>query len=147
MLKTNAIKLVAKSALINDEGKILVLTRSATDPRRPGGLDFPGGEIEAGEDILEGVCREIQEEVGITLRQEDLHLIYTNAADKDDKGKVVLRFLCVARVNDPKVQLSFEHSGYAWMTLEEVVEKFETVSWAQGLRFALKNKIFTNHLQ
>lgn len=147
MLRANALKTVAKTAIFNEDGKILALVRSDTDPTRPGGLDFPGGEIEEGEDILAGACREMQEEVGISLQPTDIRLIYTNATDKSSGESAVLRFLCVANVDNPQIELSFEHSSYVWMTVEEVLEKFRSVSWAQGLKFAIKNEIFTNHLQ
>lgn len=145
MLKANTISLVAKSALVNDEGKILVLTRSATDPKRPGGLDFPGGEVNDGEDILEGARREIREEIGVDVPLQGLQVMYTSADARD--GHVILRFLCMAKVSDISITLSYEHSNYEWMTLQEVIERFDTISWANGLRFGLENEIFTNNLQ
>ncbi len=143
------LKLIAKTAIFNQDGKILVLTRSETDTRRPGGLDFPGGNVDAGEDILMAASREIKEEVGLDISISDLRMIYTHSNDREDDNKVVLRFLCAAEVADVSaVELSFEHSAYAWMTLDEVLDKFETISWASGLRFALKNNVFlANSLQ
>lgn len=142
IVKDKAIKCVAKTALFNEAGQVLVLTRSNTDAHRPGGLDFPGGKVDAGEDVLAGACREILEEIGVALTPSALQIIYTNAEDKD--GKVVLRFLCVAQIEEPMIKLSPEHSAYEWTGLEEVISRFDTVSWAQGLRFGLKNNIFTN---
>lgn len=147
MLKSKAIKLVAKTAVVNEEGKILVLTRSETDPSRPGGLDFPGGEIELGEDVLEGASREIKEEVGVDLPLSELQIIYSNTADRNESGVVIIRFLCMAAVKNPLIQLSYEHSDFQWMTLAEVIEQFDSISWATGLRFGAKNGIFTNNLQ
>ncbi len=143
------LKLIAKTAIFNQEGKILVLTRSATDTRRPGGFDFPGGNVDAGEDILMAASREIKEEVGLDIAVSKLRMVYTSANDREDDNKVVLRFLCVAEVEGvPEVRLSFEHSEYAWMTLEEALDAFERISWASGLRFALKNNVFlANSLQ
>lgn len=140
VIKDNAVKLVAKTAIFNESGQILVLTRSDTDVRRPGGLDFPGGNIDPGEDVLAGASREILEETGISIAPSDLQIIYTHADDSDDL--VVLRFLCATEVKSPDIKLSFEHSAYEWMSIEDVVNRFETISWVIGIRFGLKNKIF-----
>lgn len=140
IIKDKAIKCVAKTALFNKTGQILVLTRSNTDAHRPGGLDFPGGKVDAGEDVLAGACREILEEIGVDLMPSALQIIYTNAEDKG--SQVVLRFLCVAQIDDPVIQLSSEHGAYEWADVEEAISRFDTVSWAQGLRFGLKNNIF-----
>lgn len=145
MLKAGTLKHVAKTVIVDGNGKILVLTRSNTDPKRPGGLDFPGGELDTGEDVLQGAVREINEEVGLHIAKSDLHIIHTHS--KSAEGQIILRFLCIAKVNNPTINLSFEHSDYKWMTLQEVVDKFETLSWAEGLRFGIEHKIFDNNLQ
>ncbi len=145
-ITTSNLKLVAKTALIDETGKVLVLTRSDTDPTRPGGLDFPGGEIEHGEDVLAGACREIFEETGVQLAPDTLQMIYTSTSDKETDNKVILRFLYLAKVsqNSP-IKLSYEHSNYEWMALERVLETFGSVSWATGLRFAVKNALISNN--
>lgn len=145
MLNDQFLSHVAKTAIVNEEGKILVLTRSASDKKRPGGLDFPGGNLDPGEDVLEGAVREIEEESGIKLGVGDLKIIHTST--NNHENDVVIRFLCIAKVINPDVKLSFEHSNYQWMTLEEILESFEEISWAKGLRYGLQHGILTNNLQ
>ncbi len=58
---------IAKVLVLNDEGQLLVLRRSLNDLHRPGGYDFPGGDIEADESIEDGVVREAHEEAGLQL--------------------------------------------------------------------------------
>lgn len=125
---------------------MLVLTRSSTDPTRPNGFDFPGGEIEFGEDLKTGAAREMLEEAGIQVAADNLQMIYTNASDKDERGNVCLRFLYIARITgEPPVILSHEHSKYEWLDFNRVLEVFESVSWATGLRFAIKNGLISNN--
>lgn len=138
LLTNKPTKIIAKTAVLNSEGKILVLTRSKTDRRRPGGLDLPGGKIDPGEDILAGAVREIQEEVGCTVDPNDLTVLFANTSVPDDEGVIVTRIFCAATVKNPEITLSFEHDSYKWATLDEVLETFGPLSWAQGLEFALK---------
>ncbi len=58
---------VAVAAIINDQHKVLISKRPA-DVHQGGLWEFPGGKLEPGESIEEGLLRELQEELGITLR-------------------------------------------------------------------------------
>jgi 8-oxo-dGTP diphosphatase len=65
--------IVAAGALVtNPTGKVLLVKH----PRR--GWEFPGGQVEEGEDITLGVKREVLEESGITARIEGLTGVYSN---------------------------------------------------------------------
>jgi 8-oxo-dGTP diphosphatase len=64
---------VAASALVTNEQGEVLLVRT---PRR--GWEFPGGQIEKGETIIEGLQREILEESGITAAIDNLIGIYSN---------------------------------------------------------------------
>lgn len=127
-------KIVAKAAIINASGQILLLRRSATDPRRPGEWDFPGGGIEDGEDLVAGVAREIQEEAGMTLAVAQLRLIYA-ATEPYDNGESVTRLLFTGRVGSNDVQLSFEHDGFRWVTLDEALVDFPHPFYGAGLQY------------
>ena len=136
-------RIIAKTAVFNENGQILVLVRSETDRRRPGGLDFPGGKIDPGEDILAGAVREIQEEAGFTVDPNDLTVLFANTSAPDDEGVIVTRLFCATTVDNPEITLSFEHSDYKWASLDEVLETFGPLSWAQGLEFAIKHNLIT----
>ena len=58
---------VVAAVIRGADGRILIARRA--DAAEQGGLwEFPGGKLEAGESRLEGLRRELQEELGITLR-------------------------------------------------------------------------------
>lgn len=69
--------LVAAAAIVDDlrrPARLLAARRSA--PKKLAGQwEFPGGKVEAGEDVLEALRREIREELGVSLRvgEEILH--------------------------------------------------------------------------
>ena len=130
------IRLVAKTALFNEDGNILILTRSETDVIRPGAADFPGGGIETGEDILAGAVREIEEETGIIIASQDLSIVYTKTSEPNDDGHVLVRILCTASVTGvPEIALSYEHSAYRWCSFDDTLSEFDDISWAEGLLF------------
>ncbi|MEV0530873.1 NUDIX domain-containing protein [Kitasatospora sp. NPDC050463] len=54
----------------------------------------PAGHLEAGESVLAGMAREADEELGITIREEDLDLVHTlHHLDADDgAGRLQLFF-------------------------------------------------------
>lgn len=58
-------------AVILCEGRFLVIRRSAL-VRAPGMLCFPGGSIEAGESETAALCRELREELSLTVRPQRL---------------------------------------------------------------------------
>ena len=65
--------IVAVSGLISHpDGRILLIR----GPRR--GWEFPGGQVEEGENLIEAFQREIQEETGVTASIGSLVGIYSN---------------------------------------------------------------------
>lgn len=73
-------KPAAEIILIDETGRAAVATR-ARDPYA-GMLDLPGGFIDSGETLEEGIVREIHEEIGLT-RDQYSHLVYIASATAD----------------------------------------------------------------
>ena len=71
---------VSAAGLVYRDGKILLIRSE----RR--GWEFPGGVVEQGEAVLDGLKREIFEESGITAEPEALTGIYQNLACKKGFG-------------------------------------------------------------
>ena len=65
--------IVAVSGLISHPNSKILLIRS---PRR--GWEFPGGQVEEGENLIEALQREIQEESGVTASIGSLVGVYSN---------------------------------------------------------------------
>lgn len=55
----------------NPQGEIFI-TQRAADAHMANKLEFPGGKIEVGESAEQALVRELQEEVGITVRASSL---------------------------------------------------------------------------
>jgi 8-oxo-dGTP pyrophosphatase MutT (NUDIX family) len=136
---------VAKTFIFNDEGKVLLLTRSASDVHRPGGLDLPGGKVEDGEEIVAGAVRETDEESGLTLTALDMQWVYADtvvARHHPGNGDVnLIRVTFAAQAHAPEVTLSHEHGAFAWYTVEEAIELTKGTRYPDILKYMVQNKI------
>ncbi len=96
---------------------------------------FAKGHLEAGEDLLEGACREVEEETGIRLQPSDLvaqfadsHLyqVRPRKSSGDDLiWKRVVMFLAAQAILEEDFVLSDEHQDFAWLPLQQAVAKLE----------------------
>lgn len=133
-------KVVAKSVLLNSRDEVLLLRRSQTDRRRPGQWDFPGGGIDAGEDLAAGAVREISEESGLTVDASQLKLVYAATENYQDKESVT-RLLFVCRVEAEQIQLSFEHDDHKWVDISTALTEFPHPFYGAGLKYARDNDL------
>lgn len=110
-------KSVAKALLTDGLGNVLLLKRSMTHPRFPGHFDLPGGEVEEGESLSVAVAREIFEELGIHIDTARLEKVL------EIPHPTVLHALYTTKLDEkrPRVTLSWEHSDYQWLSVEELL--------------------------
>jgi 8-oxo-dGTP pyrophosphatase MutT (NUDIX family) len=108
--------------------------------------DFPKGHIEKGEDEIETVKREVKEETGL----EDIKIVdgfrETIKYFFKWKGENVLKFVTfyLAKANEKKVKISFEHIGFEWLSFKEALERLTFKNSKEILKkahlFLTKNK-------
>ena len=87
--------------------------------------DFPKGGVEKGESELQTVVREVEEETGL----KDLKIIpgfrkvieYFYRRDRKNVHKQVTYLL--AKTQDEKVKISFEHQGFGWFPFQEALKR------------------------
>ena len=130
--KRNFFEITVKAVILNEKNEALLIKRHQDNHYGAGKWDFPGGKLEAGEYIQEGLCREIQEEIGIEV--ELIKVISVNDFGKKydkkceiGKEKLLvagkgLRFL--ARYKSGEVTLSDEHEKYEWLDLDKALACF-----------------------
>ncbi len=118
--------IVAKVVVVHpSEPKILLLRRSASDVRRPGQWDIPGGKFEPDQDKMpsDGAIRECFEEAGLKFKPDDLKFLTSDHEDfQDNDPKVVDWLFYVAHSRQENITLSYEHDGYLWVEPKEAID-------------------------
>ncbi|MBQ8159514.1 MAG: NUDIX domain-containing protein [Clostridia bacterium] len=81
------------------EGRYIVQQRSLKARYYAGKWDVTGGGVQAGEGLEETACREVQEELGLSVTQSDLHPAFSYRVDfVDGSGFLITVFACRAEV-------------------------------------------------
>jgi 8-oxo-dGTP diphosphatase len=94
-----------------DDGRILLLQRSANVHTDPGLWEIPGGKLEYGEAVDDTLIREVGEETGLTIVVGPPFSIVNFA--KEPFWVTCETFAC--RHGQGEVRLSEEHDDFAWV--------------------------------
>jgi 8-oxo-dGTP pyrophosphatase MutT (NUDIX family) len=112
--------LVVVAFVIERDGHILLMRRSATKDHAPGEWEVGSGRMRPGESPLEAVRREAREETGLdveVLGLLDTFHFYRGAAREEAVG---ITFHC--RAAPGSLKLSDEHDQARWVPLEQLSE-------------------------
>lgn len=72
--------------IINDKNELLLQKRSASKKSHPNCWDISGaGHIRAGETVIQGAIRELKEELGVSVKENELEYIATIKSTKNSK--------------------------------------------------------------
>ncbi|MDD3206301.1 MAG: NUDIX domain-containing protein [Lachnospiraceae bacterium] len=103
----------------NSEGKTLFVKRSENKQPYPNTWEHVGGCCIAGETVIEAACREVQEEIGLTITKEELKW-------KDsyfEKTAYVHTFLLEKEVEIDSCRIQKEEvSAIKWVVLKDILQ-------------------------
>jgi len=114
---------VAVKAIIQYEGKVLILKRSEYDSVNAFLWEFPGGRIHFGEELQDALSREVKEETGLIVSVGET-LFATNCEICETRHCVIILYLC--KLEEGTISLSEEHTEYIWadrLQLQEFLHK------------------------
>ena len=104
--------------IMNDKNELL-FTQRHPDKTFPLKWECIGGSLIAGEDSITGALREVEEEIGIKLKNENGKLIYTKKREMDFKDT----YLFKENINIKETNLQEkEVINIKWVTKEELTE-------------------------
>lgn len=135
-----------KGILVNEKGHILVVrdAGSADHVDSKGVWDMPGGRMEYGETPLEGLVREVKEEVDIEIDPFGARPIHVSrwGIRGDVLNEPIIGIFYVVFVGDAIVRLSDEHDEYQWIDPRQILSvplcvgaksAFETYQRVEGI--------------
>lgn len=109
---------IVLTGIIKFQDEFLSVQRSKNDDFMPGSWEFPGGNIEEGETIIEALKREVFEETGISINADKVKIVnlYDKIKEKEEKYHYIeLDFLIEVESKDLEIKLSKEHDDYRWV--------------------------------
>jgi ADP-ribose pyrophosphatase YjhB (NUDIX family) len=124
--------IVGVGAVVVDGGRALVVRR-ATEPLK-GQWSIPGGMLELGEKLREGIVREVMEETGLEVEVFDVLDVFDSIfPDQDGRTQyhyVLIDFLCRPKTTPlnlkegmdgaPELRAGSDVSEAKWVSAEEV---------------------------
>ncbi len=107
---SNRIDLTVARAIVESDGKVLLVRRAAWDTM-PGRWELPGGKVDRGEKVMKALARELEEETGLMLadarRVSQREMI-------SPRGRRVREHVYITSAIGT-VTLSNEHDAYLWV--------------------------------
>jgi mutator protein MutT len=138
---------VGVGVMILRDGKILLGKRNddakkaSSDLHGEGTWTMPGGKLDFQETLLEGVCREVFEEIGVKINADKLKVISVADEIVPDNHYVTVGFLCEDFEGEPKIMEPEEITEWKWYNLNELPEKVFPPS-LKMVKAYLNNKIY-----
>ncbi|MDD2208772.1 MAG: NUDIX hydrolase [Bacilli bacterium] len=119
---------IVLTGIFQFQDEFLAVQRTKNDDFMAGAWEFPGGNMEYEETILEALKRELLEETGIIINPEKVKIInfYDEIKEKTEKYHYVeLDFLIELDSKDIEIKLSNEHDNYCWVKADsELLDDF-----------------------
>ena len=110
------------AAVFDAQGRILLVRRGR--PPRAGHWGLPGGLLELGETLADGVRREVAEECGVEIDLGGVAGIF-EPVTLDDAGRIEYHYVVIdywARHVSGEAQAGDDAAGVAWVTMDRIDE-------------------------
>lgn len=119
----NKVQKITACIFLEKDGKLFLAKRSNSKALFPGQFEVPGGHIEFGETLEEGLKREIREELSIEINLGEVFNAFTYTSYNDTVHSVEVDYLATMKDPNQEIKLnSNDHTEYKWVTQTEAQE-------------------------
>ena len=118
--------------------RYLFLLRNSN--RHSGSWGIVGGKVEAGESVIQGLHREIREELGGEIKDAKIIPIEQYTSDND---KFVFHTYLISVDEEFVPVLNHEHRGYCWVPLDDHPKPLHPGVWRSFKFTAITDKLRT----
>lgn len=117
---------ITACAFIHKDGKLFVARRASTKTFLPGKYELVGGHVEFNETMVEGLKREVKEELNLEINIGEPFYVFTYTCKNDTEHTIEVDYF--ASFTNPIQQIELnpsDHSEFHWISPEEVSRFFE----------------------
>ena len=108
--------------IINNKKQILLQKRAANKKFDPNKWALCAGHVDSGEGLEEAAIREIEEEIGLKLSLNDLHILEKMIVKKRERNSHITRVYYVV-CNEEKFKIQTEElSEVKWFNIDDVID-------------------------
>lgn len=119
-------RVITACIFLHKNRKVFIGRRSKTKSFLPGKWELPGGHIEFGETVEEGLRRELREELNMEIILGNIYSEFTYVMNEGNDH--VIEVLYLATMKNPKQKISLNeesHDEYKWLSENEVDSYFD----------------------
>lgn len=116
---TDVIGVGVGALIFNQENKLLLALRGPKAKNEVGKWEIPGGSVEYGERIKEGLQREIKEELGIEIEVGEMLQLCDHIIAEEQQHWVSPTYLCTVISGTPTIMEPEKCAEIGWFSLEE----------------------------
>jgi 8-oxo-dGTP diphosphatase len=124
--------------LLIQDNKIL-MTRRVNTGWEDGNYTFPSGHVEVHETPRQALVREAQEEIGITIQEEDLHFEHVAFRNSNGEDRVDIFFTASKHLAEPTNKEPHLCDDIAWFPIDNLPEN--TISFLKDIISLYKEKV------
>ncbi len=128
--------MASSDIVVVNKGKVLLLRRT-TNPLN-GYWGLPGGGINLGETPKQAAVRELKEETGLVVSQDDLlgEKVFTHF----NPGRQNISVTYAIRIKEAGIVLNSEHDKYTWASCVDGLPEPISSNAVEQINWALTNK-------